>query len=225
VPLELLVGCAALAIEGYTALLKTGGSINDVLPAYLAVGLLAGLALGSRDRLATLLSGMLVLAQTFFLVVGIHPAAVLPTSADSAAGARLASGMRALGGDAVAPNEPELSLQAGTALTAHPQAALDVVNANDPNGQASFNSSVAQAVADHQYSAIIGGGGGVPLFDTQITKDYQECKQPGPVGPNTVLYPQPGGKVTVPAFVWIPKGGRTCQYVFSILNGGKETDS
>src|SRR5580693_7461395 len=48
VPRELLAGCAALAVEGYATLVHSGGAINDVLPAYLAVALLAGLALGSN---------------------------------------------------------------------------------------------------------------------------------------------------------------------------------
>ena len=48
VPRELLAGCAALAVGGYATLVHSGGAINDVLPAYLAVALLAGLALGQR---------------------------------------------------------------------------------------------------------------------------------------------------------------------------------
>ena len=48
VPRELLAGCAALAVEGYVTLVHSGGSINDMLPAYLAVALLAGLALGEE---------------------------------------------------------------------------------------------------------------------------------------------------------------------------------
>ena len=59
VPRELLAGCAALAVEAYATLVHSGGAINDVLPAYLAVALLAGLALGnglgrsSTDRSST----------------------------------------------------------------------------------------------------------------------------------------------------------------------------
>ena len=45
-PLVLLAGCAALVVEGYAALVHTGGGVNDLLPAYLVVALLAGLALG-----------------------------------------------------------------------------------------------------------------------------------------------------------------------------------
>ena len=45
-PPVLLAGCAALAVEGYAALVHSGGRVNDMLPAYLAVALLAGLADG-----------------------------------------------------------------------------------------------------------------------------------------------------------------------------------
>ena len=47
VPGELLAGCAALSVGGYATLVHSGGAINDLLPAYLAVALLAGLALGN----------------------------------------------------------------------------------------------------------------------------------------------------------------------------------
>jgi hypothetical protein len=52
VPPVLLAGCAALVIEGSAALVHTGGGVNDLLPAYLAVALLAGLGLGGRPDLA-----------------------------------------------------------------------------------------------------------------------------------------------------------------------------
>ena len=47
-PLVLLAGCAALVVEGYAALVHGGGTVNDLLPAYLAVALLAGLAMGGQ---------------------------------------------------------------------------------------------------------------------------------------------------------------------------------
>src|SRR5262249_17096165 len=47
-PLVLLAGCAALVVEGYAALVHAGGNVNDLLPAYLAVALLAGLAMGGQ---------------------------------------------------------------------------------------------------------------------------------------------------------------------------------
>ncbi len=127
VPRELLAGCAALAVEGYVTLVQSGGAINDVLPAYLAVALLAGLALGSGStRWVTTASGVLVLAQSVFLLASCHPSQAIPTSADRAAGERLVAGMRALGGDVAVPADPSLSLLAGMAPAAHPGAVSDV---------------------------------------------------------------------------------------------------
>ena len=144
VPRELLAGCAALAVEGYATLVHSGGAINDVLPAYLAVALLAGLALGSgagrssTGRLVTTVAGVLILAQSVFLLVGFHPSRAIPASADRAAGERLIAGMRALGGDVAVPGEPGLSLQAGMTPAAHQGAAYDVVRATDQTGIASY---------------------------------------------------------------------------------------
>lgn len=52
-PVVLLAGCAALVVEGYAALVHSGGAANDLLPAYLAVALLAGLALGPGAGMPT----------------------------------------------------------------------------------------------------------------------------------------------------------------------------
>jgi hypothetical protein len=47
-PLVLVAGCAALVVESYATLVHSGGEVNDMLPAYLAVALLAGLAMGGQ---------------------------------------------------------------------------------------------------------------------------------------------------------------------------------
>ncbi len=50
-PLVLVAGSAALVVESYATLVHSGGEVNDLLPAYLAVALLAGLAMGGQPRL------------------------------------------------------------------------------------------------------------------------------------------------------------------------------
>jgi len=54
-PFTLLAGCAALVAESFAARAQTGSNLNDLLPAYLAVAVLAGLAMG--DQSPRLLSG------------------------------------------------------------------------------------------------------------------------------------------------------------------------
>ena len=221
VPRELLAGCAALAVGGYATLVHSGGAVNDVLPAYLAVALLAGLALGSPVRWLIPATGLLVLAQSVLLLTGFHLSQAIPSSADRAAGERLAAGMRALGGNVYVPAEPSLSLLAGMTPSAHPGAVFDIMRATDPPGIESYRSSAEKAVTARQYSAIISNGPGRPLFNLlNLTKNYQECLQPLPAGPGTLLIPVPGSAPR-PAVIWIPRGSGTCQSVISVLKDDK----
>ena len=221
VPRELLAGCAALAVGGYATLVHSGGAVNDMLPAFLAVALLAGLALGSPARWLTPATGLLVLAQSVLLLIGFHPSQAIPTSADRAAGERLAAGMRALGGNVYVPAEPSLSLLAGMTPSAHPGAVFDIMRATDPPGIKSYRASTERAVAARQYSAIISDSPGRPLFNPpNLSKNYQECLQPLPAGPDTLLVPVAGSSPRA-AVVWIPRGSGTCQSVISVLNGSK----
>jgi len=245
VPRELVAGCAALAVGGYATLVHSGGAINDLLPAYVAVALLAGLALGngpglpSTDlpdtglpgtgrsgpgQLVTTVAGVLILAQSVFLLASSHPSRALPASASRAVGMRLVAGMRALGGDVAVPGDPSLSLQAGMAPAAVQGAAYDVMRSANRAGAKSFRHSAAAAVKATQFSAIISSGDGRALFNPPgLLEYYRECLQPLPAGPATLLFPA-GRKQPVPAVVWIPRGG-SCQDVLSILNGGKTAGS
>jgi hypothetical protein len=235
VPRELLAGCAALAVGGYATLVHSGGAINDVLPAYLAVALLAGLALGNgtgesypgesspgrsgTGRLVTTVAGVLVLAQSVFLLATSHPSRALPASASRAAGMRLVAGMRALGGDVAVPGDPGLSLQAGMTPAAVQGAAYDVIRSANRSGTVSYRHSAAAAVSARQFSAIISSGNGRAFYNPpHLLEYYQECLQPLPAGPATVLFPA-GRSQPVPAVVWIPRGG-SCQHVLRILSGG-----
>ena len=121
--------------RGYAALVHGGGTVNDLLPAYLAVALLAGLAMGGQpgglvadglDRLArprlanwragraghwvAALASGLVIVQLAVLVSGFRPARAIPATAGRAVGIRLTAGVRALGGTVAVPADPGLDL-------------------------------------------------------------------------------------------------------------------
>jgi hypothetical protein len=231
VPRELLAGCAALAVEGYATLVHSGGAINDVLPAYLAVALLAGLALGnstgqsSTGRQVATVAGVLVLAQSVFLLASSHPFRAIPASAGRAAGERLIAGMRALGGDVAVPTDPSLSLQAGMPPVAVPGAVYDVVRATNKAGIASYTGSADAAVIARRFSAIISPGSGKVLYSPpHLVKYYQPCLQSLPAGPATVLIPVAGNQPSL-AVVWIPRGSGSCRRALSILSRGKEAGS
>src|SRR6185437_11823831 len=145
VPRELLAGAAALAVGGYATLVHSGGTINDMLPAYLAVAMLASLALGSDSTWwVSTAAGMLVLAQTVFLLAGAHPSQAVPPSSGRAAGERLVAGMRAFGGDVAGPDDPDLSLVAGMAPAAHPDAVHDMLRATNQEAIAAYRRSAEE---------------------------------------------------------------------------------
>ena len=221
VPLVLLAGCGALAAEGYAALVHSGGAINDVLPAYLAVALLAGLALGCQSSWwAPSVAGVLLFAQSVVLLTGFQPAQQVPGSADRAVGERLLSGMRALGGTIAVPADPGLSLLAGMAPTAHQDAAYDVLRATDQAAIASFTRSAASAVAARQFSAIITDSPGVPLgYPPSLSRYYRQCPQPLLAGVPAALFDPVAGVLARPAYVWLPAGRGSCAAAVRVLDG------
>jgi hypothetical protein len=243
-PLVLVAGCAALAVESYASLVHSGGEVNDLLPAYLAVALLAGLAMGSQpggvvsygaDRLArariagwraglasrwvAAAAAALVIAQLAVLVSGFRASQAIPTKADRAAGLRLVSGMRALGGAIAVPSDPGLDLLAGSPAVAHQGATDDVLRASDPAVSAGFRRSAARAVAARRFSAIVTENAAPPDgFPADLAASYRRCPQTLLPGlPATVFQPV-AGPPGRPVYVWLPAGA-SCAAAAGTLNG------
>jgi hypothetical protein len=228
VPLVLLAGCGALAVEGYATLVHSGGDVNDLLPAYLAVALLAGLAMGDQSSWwVAAVSGLLVLAQSVLLLSGFHPAQAMPTGADRAVGERFTAGLRALGGTVAIPGDPGLNLLAGLApAAAHEDAAYDVLRGSDLAAITSLTRSVGHAIATYQYSAIILDSQTPPQgYQPWLFLYYRQCPQPLLAGvPSAEFRPVAGGVTSRPFSVWLPQGRGSCSATVSVLDGfGKET--
>jgi hypothetical protein len=242
-PLVLLAGCAALVVEAFTALVHTGGGVNDLLPAYLVVALLAGLALGGQpdlllgaraDRLlqaaiaswrpgkagryAAAAAGILVIAQMAVLAAGIRVGQAIPASADRAAGTRLTAGLRGLGGTIAIPADPALALMAGLPEVEDQLATVDVLRATDPAAQASFTRSTATAVAAQRFTVIITEvNGDLRGFPVDLSRYYYRCPQMPLAG----IQPAPFRKGTgvQPVSVWLPVGHGSCAAVTRALTG------
>jgi hypothetical protein len=238
VPRVLVAGCAALAVEGYAALVHSGGVINDVLPAYLAVALLAGLALGRGAESScgstfgsaavwrvAVAPAVLVLAQVAVLLTGLRPAQAIPTPADRSVGERLVAGLRAIGGTVAVPADPALSMMAGMAPVAHLDAAADVLRASDQTAIASFRRSAEHAVADRRFSAIITNTPRPPFGNpSSLSRYYHRCAQPLLAGlPPDVFLPVAGtgGR---PEYVWLPRDGGSCTTAVRLLDGAAQED-
>jgi hypothetical protein len=245
-PLVLLAGCAALAAEGYAALVHAGGGVNDLLPAYLAVALLAGLAMGGRPgpppaaratragrlarvrtvswlaatarRHAPMAAGLLVIAQLAVLAAGFRPGPAIPASADRSAGLRLAAGLRAVGGTVAVPADPALAVMAGLPAVEDQFAAVDVLRASDPSAKATFTRSVARAVATRRFTMIITElDGDLRGFPPDLSRYYHRCPQM----PLDGIPPAPFRKSPAiqPVSVWLPVGPGSCAAVAHALTG------
>jgi hypothetical protein len=226
-PLVLLAGCGALVVESYATLVHSGGDVNDLLPAYLAVALLAGLAMGvQRAWWVAGVSGVLILTQSVWLFSGFHPAQAIPTGADRAVGERFTAGLRALGGTVAIPGDPGLSVLAGKVpAAAHEDAAYDVLRGSDPTAIMSFTGSVEHAMASSQYSAIILDSQTPPLgYQPWLSLYYRECPQSLLAGvPDAEFRPVAGGITSRPFSVWLPRGRGSCAAAVGILDeSGKE---
>jgi hypothetical protein len=244
-PLVLVAGGAALVVESYATLVHSGGEVNDLLPAYLAIALLAGLAMGGHpgglvsywaDRLAcgrlanwrpgrtgrwvAAAAAALVIAQLAMLVNGFRPGQAIPASADRAVGLRLTSGMHALGGTVAVPSDPGLDLLAGLPAVAHQGATDDVLRASDPAVIASFRRGAARAVATRRFSAIVTENPGPPDgFPPDLGRYYRRCPQKLLPGVPQAVFQPVAGPPGRPAYLWLPAGA-SCAATVSVLNGG-----
>ena len=245
VPLVLVAGGAALVAEAYTSLVHSGGRVNDLLPAYLAVALFAGLAMDGRpgglagsaaDRLArgrlaywrpglagrwaATAAAALVIAQLAVLMNGFRPAQAIPTGADRAAGQRLAAGIRALGGTVAIPSDPGLGLLAGRPAVAHQGATDDILRASDPAIIASFRRSAARAVAARRFSAIVTENAAPPDgFPADLGRYYRRCPQALLPGVPQAVFQPVAGPPGRPAYLWLPDGA-SCAAGVRVLKGG-----
>ena len=251
IPLVLLAGCAALVAEGYAARVQIGGNVNDMLPAYLVVALLAGLAMtprpgawpasrtgrpaegqdadkwrGQARRWAAAAAAGLVIAQLAVLMAGFRPGNAIPTGADRAAGLRLAAGLKVLGGTVAIPGNPGLALMAGLPEVEDQVAAADVLGASDRAARTIFTGSLARAVATRQFTAIITEmTGDLRGFPADLSRYYRLCPQMPLAG----APPDPYGPVAVarerPVSVWLPEGHGSCTATIRAINGAMSASS
>lgn len=224
VPVVLLAGCAALVIEGYAALLHSGASSNDVLPAYLAVALLAGLALGEGAVPAwrAPAAGALVLAQSGLLLAGMRPSQEIPTRADRAVGQQVAAGLRTIGGTIADPTDPGLTVLAGLPPgAAHEDAAGDVLRGTDRTAKTSFKRSLADDLARQRFSAIISEHPGKPAAypAAPLYRYYRQCSQPLLAGVPAPDFRPVDGVRFRPFSVWLPRGHGSCASAVRALDG------
>jgi hypothetical protein len=246
-PPVLLAGCTALAVEAFAARAETGSNLNDLLPSYMTVAVLAGLAMGGQPTLSprvaagrfaqparlarfrqwrrstgrrwipVVVTG-LVIVQIGVLASGFRLSQAFPPSADRIAGQRLVTAARALGGTVAVPAAPEIAVTAGLPPTEDMVAAADVLHASDQSAKTIFTTSLAQAVAAQKFSAIITEFyWDLRGFPVDLPRYYHRCPQMPLDGVLSV--PFSANAKALPVSVWLPIGrGPSCAAVVRMLD-------
>jgi hypothetical protein len=245
-PLVLLAGCAALAVEAFSARAETGSNLNDLLPVYITVAVLAGLAMGGppalsprvasrferpawlarfmqwrrgagRQWITVVVSG-LVVVQIGVLASGFRLSQAFPPNAERTADQRLLAAARALGGTVAIPAAPGIAVTAGLPPTEDMVAAADVMHSSDQSAKTIFTTSLAQAVAAQRFSAIITEFyWDLRGFPVDLPRYYHRCPQAPLDGLSSV--PFSANAKALPVSVWLPIGrGPSCAAVIRMLD-------
>jgi hypothetical protein len=238
-------GCAALIIEAYAAAVHSGGGVNDLLPAYLAVVLLAGLAMGRQDhallaesldqlvisrspnwrpgrpgRWLAVVTAALVIIQMAVLVAAFQPGPAIPGTAGRAVGQRLTTGLRQIGGTVAIPSDPGLSLLAGLPPVAHQDAVNDVLRSSDQAAITDFTRSAARAFAARLFSAVVTDRlEPPPGYLPALARYYHRCPQPLLPGVPRAVFEPVAGLRARPAYLWLPGRHQSCAATIRALDG------
>ena len=244
-PLVLLAGCAALAVEAFAARAETGSNLNDLLPAYMMIAVLAGLAMGGQPALSPRVDGRsarppwlarfmqwrrsagrrwipvvvsgLVAVQIGVLAGGSRLSQAFPPGADRIAGQRLVTAARALGGTVAIPAAPGIAIMAGLQPAEDQVAAADVLHASEQSPKTIFTASLARAVAAQKFSGIITEfSQDLRGFPADLSRYYHRCPETPLDGVLSV--PFSANAKALPVSVWLPTGhGPSCAVVIRML--------
>jgi hypothetical protein len=143
-----------------------GAHLNDLIPAYAGISILAGLGLHRlleagggeatppwRGALPDL-AWALVLVQ--FVLLGYDPRPHLPTAADREAGEAVVARIRAIEGEVFIPGYGYLARLAGKRGTAHASAISDVGLDRSRDVSRKLHDQIGEALEAQRFAALIG---------------------------------------------------------------------
>ncbi|MBN6052495.1 DUF2029 domain-containing protein, partial [Nonomuraea sp. RK-328] len=212
-PPIIALGCLALAVEGYAGLLHSGGAVNNMLPVYAAVALLAGIGMGgATPSPRTVVAGVLVLAQFAVLAMGAFAAGrTIPDPADRRVGDRLRAWLAGFDGPVAIFADPGLSVLAGLPPVAHRAAAGDVLRGSDRAAREALERSIGRAVTERRFAAIVvARPADLRGFPADLTRYYRRCPEKLLADVPDGVFRPVGGGPPAPSTLWLPIGRGSC---------------
>lgn len=180
-PVLLVALAAGLVGASWVGRLHSGGYVNNLLPAYAAVALAAGLALGWADvalrerrpqgaaRRATVV-GVTGAVAAVLALLAWTPSAQVPTGADEAAGRAFVAAVAAVEGPVLVVSHPTYAVMAGKPSQAHGAAVGDVLRGDDEEVKAILLAAIRRAVEEGRFTAIVFDGG--PSLDRRGFEEH-----------------------------------------------------
>lgn len=194
---------AGALAAAYRARLQTGGYDNVLLPAYVAIAMLAGLGIGrivrQRPRWVTVAHGACFLQMALLVY---DPRQQVPSAADRAAGAHLVRELEAIPGDVFVPYHGNLSRAAGKSVHAHLMQVFDILKLGDQRS-AALAEDVRSAIRRQTFGAIVLNDRFEYFFKSDVEVAYT-LKTVLFTDPD-VFYPVTGGLVSRPQYLYVPK--------------------
>ncbi|MCW2877462.1 MAG: hypothetical protein JWQ95_1562 [Sphaerisporangium sp.] len=216
IPLVIGLGCLALAVEGYAGLTHTGGAVNNMLPVYAAVALLAGIGMGGSTASSRgAVAGTLVLVQIAVLAVSAFAVGrMIPGAADRRVGDRLRAWLGGFDGPVAVFSDPGLNVVAGLPPVAHRAAAHDVLRGTNRAAREQLERSIVRAVAERRFAAIVvEQPADLTGFPPDLTRYYRRCPQRLLADvPDMVFRPVDGAPLR-PATLLLPLGRGSCEEI------------
>ncbi len=186
-----------------------GAEVNNLLPAFAAVAMLASLGLDDLARRAratdravwtrvALAAEILLLAQLAWL--RYDPRRQIPTAADRAAGDRVVARLSSIPGEIFAPHHGYLARLAGKSGHAHTLAMDNVFLDDEGPARRDLEAELLQALAEKRFAAVLLESDG--RYGPAILNSYEVR---GPLfESDDVFWPVTGGALR-PEFVCVPK--------------------
>ncbi len=150
----------AIVFATYSSRLHTGGWDNVLLPAFVAIALLAGIGVGwaRAARLDARYAIALLLVVAQFVILRYAPGDQIPKASASAPGDRLIAALRELRGPVLMTGESWMLVRAGLAeqQTAHASALQDVTRTKPlvHDGRA-LERELEDAIRTHRYCTLV----------------------------------------------------------------------
>jgi hypothetical protein len=202
---------AGLLFTAYSARVHTGGWDNVLLPAYIAIAAVAGIAAGRARASASAASTCVVLGLTAlqFVFLAYAPWKQVPPASDVGAGSALIAELRALPEPVLMTGQSWLLEKSGheSDVSAHASAIVDVLRAHAGEPARRLGNELDTNIRRHRYCSVVVDRPAAFSYVPASLERYYKLSRVLLRGDE--LRPVTGIPI-VPWEVWVPRGGVPC---------------